>query len=293
MKPIAICQNKRIFNHSGSWAPRFIEYCEENGIPYEIVDGYSNDIVQHLSKYSALVWYYNNYVISDILEARNILKIASDMGLVTFPHPDMNWHFDDKIAEKYAFEAVGAKIPNSWVFYLEEDCIDWIENQAAFPIVAKLRCGSGSNNVKLLRNKSEAKQYARRMFSKGFCPSPTIVYKAYSKLQSTRSIRTAIQRIRKIPEFLNTRRHAKMMPYEKGYCYFQEYIPNNGYDLKVAVINGKLTFCARHVRANDFRASGGGDCYYDRSLLTNQIINSAFDIAMKLKLLIAQQAKVK
>ena len=43
-----------------------------------------------------------------------------------------------------------------------------------------------------------------------------------------------------------------------------------------------MTFCARNVRKNDFRASGGGDIYYDRSLLTDDIIDAAFDTADKL-----------
>ena len=75
-----------------------------------------------------------------------------------------------------------------------------------------------------------------------------------------------------------------MMPVEKGYCYFQEYIPNDGYDLKVVVIEDKITFCARKIRKHDFRASGGGNCYYDRRLLTDGIIDTAFRVAKKLEM---------
>lgn len=284
MKPIAICQNKEIFFHSNSWESRCIEYCRQQRIPHEVVNCYKNDIIFNLSNYSALIWNYSNFVISDLLEARNILQIASDKGLATFPYPDMNWHFDDKIAEMYALQAVGAPIPKSWVFYIEGECITWLKQEAKFPLVAKLRCGSGSNNVKLLRNTKEAIKYVRRMFSKGYNPAPSFTYKAYSKLQSVKNVEMVINRIKKIPEFLNTRRHGKMIPVEKGYCYFQEYIPNDGYDLKVVVIGNKMTFCARNVRKNDFRASGGGDCYYDRSLLTKNVIDSAFDAANKLNM---------
>lgn len=284
MKPIAICQNKKIFDHSTAWTPRFIEYCEQEKIPFEIVDCYDTNIIKQLPKYSALLWNYSNYVISDLLEARNILQIADNLGLVTFPYPSMNWHFDDKIAEMYAFQSINAPIPQSWVFYIEDDCIDWLKNKAQYPLVAKLRCGSGANNVKLLHSSKEAIKYAMRMFSNGFNPAPSFAYKAYSKLQSSRDIATIISRIKKIPEFLNTRRHAQMMPIEKGYCYFQEFIPNDGYDLKVVVIGNKMTFCARNVRKNDFRASGGGDCYYDRSLLTEDVIDSAFETAKRLEM---------
>lgn len=281
-KPIAVCQNKRIFDHYASWTPRFLEYCRENGIPCQAVDCYGNRFIRELDKYSALVWHYQNYVISDLLEARNILTAAHRKGLAVFPGPELNWHFDDKIAQMYAFQSVEAPIPKSWVFYLKEDCIRWLEHRAEYPLVAKLRSGSGSNNVKLLRNAEEGIKYARRMFSKGFDPAPGLGYKAYSKLQSTRDLKTLVSRVGKLPQFLNTRRHARMMPVEKGYCYFQEYIPNDGYDLKVVVVGDKMTFCARNVRKNDFRASGGGDCYYDRALLTDRIIDAAFRTADKL-----------
>ena len=282
MKPIAIGQNKRVFDHYTSWIPRFIEYCEKNSIPFEIVDPYRYDFISELHKYSAFIWYYSNYVISDLMEAWNIIKCAEMKGLVTFPSSDSNWHFDDKVAEMYALQTVDADIPESWVFYIEGDCKEFLEKKAKYPIIGKLRAGSGSNNVKMLKNTQDAVAYCHRMFSKGFDPSPSFAYKAYSKLQSSTDIKMMISRIKKIPQFLNTRNHAKMMPMEKGYCYFQEFIPNKGYDLKVVVIGDKMTFCARNIRKNDFRASGGGDIYYDRSLLTKNIIDSAFATADKL-----------
>lgn len=282
MKPIAICQNKKIFEHSTLWTSRFIEYCKKYDIPFEILDCYSNEIIKQLTNYSALLWHYSNFVIADLLEARNIIQVANNMGLVTFPTPMMNWHFDDKIAEMYALQSVGAEIPSSSVFYIEEECLKWIKNEAQFPLVAKLRCGSGANNVKLLHNVQEAIIYTKKMFHRGFDPTPSFAYKAYSKIQSSKDFSTIIARIKKIPEFINTRSNAKMMPIERGYCYFQEYIPNDGYDLKVIVIGDKMTFCARKIRKHDFRASGGGNCYYDRCLLTDDVIDTAFQVSEKL-----------
>lgn len=282
MKPIAICQNKKIFDHSTLWTHRFIDYCKESEIPFEVLDCYQSSIVGELTKYSALIWQYDNDVISDIMEARNVLQVAANLGLATFPYPEMNWHFDDKIAETYALQSVNAPIPKSWIFYLQDDCETWIKTEATFPLIAKLRCGSGSNNVKIIKNENEAIRYTRRMFTRGFDPAPSLQYKAISKFKSSKDLNMMVKRIKKIPEFLNTRRHAKMMPIEKGYCYFQEYIPNNGYDLKVVVIGDKLTFCSRNVRKHDFRASGGGDINYERSLLTDDVIETAFTTAERL-----------
>lgn len=284
MKPIALCENKKIFDHYTSWTPRMIEYCQKNSIPYEVVNCYGNSFISEIDNYSALVWPYQIYVISDRLESRNIITLAELKGLATFPDTHLGWHFDDKIAEMYALQSIKAPIPNSWVFYLEDECKTWLEKEAVFPLVAKLRCGSGSNNVKLLHNTKEAVSYAKRMFSTGYDPTPSLGYKAYSKLQSSKDLKMIVSRVKKIPQFLNTRKHAKMMPIEKGYCYFQEFIPNEGYDLKVVVIGDKMTFCARSVRKNDFRASGGGDCYYDRKLMSDAVIDAAFSAADMLQM---------
>lgn len=281
-KPVAICQNKKIFDHSTSWVDAFVQSCEKIGLPYEIVDCYGPEIISELNNYSALLWQYQNYVPADILEARNIIKAAEQMGLETFPSSVHGWHFDDKIAQMYALQSVQAPIPQSWVFYREKDCIEWLKTKAQYPLVAKLRCGSGSNNVKLLRGFSDAKRYAHRMFAAGYNPAPSLAYKAYSKVQSTRNLDVFVKRVKRIPEFLRTRKGAKKLPIEKGYCYFQEYVQNEGFDLKVVVINDKMTFCARDVRKHDFRASGSGSCYYDRSLLTDNVIDTAFDTAKKL-----------
>ena len=284
MKPIAICKNDNIFKHSTQWIGEWIDYCEQNNIPYEIVNCYHYDIINKLSKYSALLWNFSNFVIADLLEARNILNIASQNGLAVFPDYNTSWHFDDKVAESYALQAVSAPAPKSWVFYEYSECEKWLKDKAKYPIVAKLRCGSGANNVKLLKNYSQARRYAKRMFGAGFNPTPSLIYKAYSKAQSSKNWKTVWNRIKKIPEFLNTRAHAKKMPIEKGYCYFQEFIDNAGFDLKVAVVGDKVSFLCRDTRKGDFRASGGGDIKYTKELVTEQIIKSAFEVCDALKM---------
>ena len=283
-KLLAICINDRMFKHSGGWKDEFIACCEEMHIPYEVIDPYKSDIISQLDRFNALIWPVQNYVLADIMEARSILHIAEQKGLKVFPDQNTIWHFDDKIAEMYALQSVNAPIPQSWVFYLLEDCLAWLEKDAVYPLVAKLRCGSGSNNVKLLKTREEAIRYARHMFGRGFDPSPSLLYKAYSKAQSSRNLKTVITRIKRIPEFLNTRRHAKQLPVEKGYCYFQEFIPNDGYDLKVVVVGEKLSGFGRSVRKADFRASGGGSIIYKSELITEQIRESAYAAAKALGL---------
>ena len=285
MKPVAICKTllSRHKTQEILKIPSWTQWLNEHDIPWEYVDCYAPDIISKLSNYSALIWHYENYSNADLMEAQNILDIAASMGLKVYPDHNSAWHFDDKIAEMYALQAVGAPIPASWVFYDRDQCLEWLEKECNYPIVAKLRRGSGSNNVKLLHNFSEARKYADRMFGKGISPAQSLIYKTFSKVQSTRDWKTFVSRLKKIPDFLWSRRFGKGLPIERGYCYFQEFIENEDYDIKVAVTNGKCSFLTRHTRKADFRASGSGDIFYDKNLISDSIVRSAFETAEKLK----------
>lgn len=275
---IAIHKNDKIFKHSGLWTDEWIEYCKSNGLSFEVVDCYENGIIERLKKFDILLWHFGNYVLQDMLFSRSILISAQNCGIKVFPDFNTSWHFDDKIAETYLLMSASAPIPETWMFYLKEDCNTWIENEAAFPLIAKLRCGSGSNNVKLLKNKGEAGKYAKKIFGGGLKASPSIVFKTKSQMLSAKNWDVFIKRLKRIPEFLHTLSRAKMFPKEKGYAFFQEYIPNDGYDLKIVVIGDKLGFIGRNIRKGDFRASGGGDLFFDKSLVTKDIIDSAFKV---------------
>ena len=284
MKPVAICNDllSRERQESGT-IPRWEDWFDEHNITWEYLDCYRYDIINELPKYSALLWHYSNFVNADLMEAQNILNLAKEMGLIVYPDYHTGWHFDDKIAEMYALQTAKAPIPASWVFYELEKCVIWLQEEANYPIVAKLRRGSGANNVKLIHNASEGIRYAKRMFSKGISPAQSLVYKTYSKIQSTHDWKTFVNRFHQIPNFLKARKYGKGMPMERGYCYFQEFIENDGYDLKVSVINGKCCAVHRTARKGDFRASGGGNTTFKKEIVTDQIISSAFETARNLK----------
>lgn len=284
MKPLGICESiltkkRKNFGLDMNIRP----FLDEHNIPYIDFDGYAYDVIERMDDISGLYWWYSHYGFSDKAEAQHILDIAESKGLRVYPDHNTAWHFDDKIAEMYAFQNVHAQIPKSWVFYRREDCDRWLDEHAEYPLVAKLRNGSGSNNVRLLKTKEQAHAYCKRMFSSGYKSAPSIAYKTFSKVQSTKDWKTLVHRFKQIPNFFKARKMAKSLGIEKEYCYFQEFVPNDGFDMKIAVVNNKLGFLVRHVRKGDFRASGGGDIYYDRNLITKEIIDEAFRVADELK----------
>jgi len=205
------------------------------------------------------------------------------MGLTVFPNFYDSWHFDDKIAESQLLISINSSIPEYWSFCIKEDAINWLINNASYPLVGKLKSGSGSHHVKLLKTKQESIKFTKNMFNKGIHPSPNLFFKAKSQLKTSKNWATFKNRFSRIPEFFMTLKNAKYFPREKGYVYFQEFIPNNGYDLKMVVVGDKVSFMVRNVRKNDFRASGGGDFFYARELVNKEIIDLVFKTSDLLK----------
>ena len=76
--------------------------------------------------------------------------------------------------------------------------------------------------------------------------------------------------------------YAKMHHREKGYVYFQDFIPNNDYDLRVVVVGDKLVAEKRYCREGDFRASGSG--LFEYGSISKEVLNIAFEVSEKLKL---------
>ena len=101
------------------------------------------------------MWHFSQGNHKDNLIAKQILFALEHTGLLVFPNFNTSWHFDDKVAQKYLFERIGAPLVSSYSFYSKSEALDWIE-QTTFPKVFKLRGGAGSQNVQLIYSKNQA-----------------------------------------------------------------------------------------------------------------------------------------
>jgi glutathione synthase/RimK-type ligase-like ATP-grasp enzyme len=280
---VAILQNKNHFNHSTLWNSEWSKYCKDEGIPYDIIHPYDTDIIQKLKNVDIMLWHFTNYNIQDMTFARSIIYSAKQLGVEVFPDFQDSWHFDDKIAESYLLQSIGAPVAQAYIFYDVIDIENWLASGIKFPIVAKLKSGSGAHNVRLLNNSKQVLAYSKRMLRRGgFKSYPSTIGKATANIRSLDSYGQFVQRFKRIPEFLRTLHDAKQFPNEKGYVYFQEFVQNDGFDLKVVVVGDKLSAFKRLVRKNDFRASGGGTVSSGKVDLSLDIIQSAFKTSERL-----------
>src|SRR5699024_11113747 len=209
----------------------------KQGIDYKIVNAFDSDIIQQVSGCDAFMWHHHHGQFKDVLTAKRILFALEHAGVKVFPDFKTGWHFDDKVAQKYLLEAIGAPLVPSYVFYDKQEALEWA-NKTAYPKVFKLKGGAGSANVKLVRTEQEAIKLINRAFGRGF-----------SQFDRWAGF---MERIRKVKEgkagfseilkglgrlFIATE-FAKQQPREKGYVYFQDFMPDNNSDTRVVVIGG-------------------------------------------------------
>jgi len=271
-----------IHHTNGSFSDRWIDYCEAHKIPYKIVDCYKTDIIQQLADCDALMWHFNHQSSKDVLFAKQLLYSVKASGKMVFPDFETVWHFDDKVGQKYLLEAIDAPLVPSFVFYTKEKALEWSDH-TDFPKVFKLRGGAGSANVRLARTKSEAIKLIHKAFGRGFSP-----YEGWSNLEERiRKYKlgktTLFDVFKGIIRLFYTTEFARIAGRERGYVYFQDFIPKNSFDIRVIVLDGKAFAIKRMVRENDFRASGSGFIKYEKENFTDETVRLSFDIAEKLK----------
>ena len=271
-----------IHDRKGSFSDRWINYCQRENLDYKIVDVYSNNIIDVVGDCDYLLWHHQQSDPKDILFSKQLLFSLNHINIKVFPDFNSNWHFDDKVGQKYLLEAINAPMVKTFVFYTKNEALSWIDT-TSFPKVFKLRGGAGAKNVKLVKTVAQARKLVHRAFGKGFRQ-----YEPISNLKdrwrqfkekkvSFWEVVKGLLRFFKEPEF------SKTIGSERGYIYFQDFIPKNDFDLRIIVIGGKAFGIKRLVRKNDFRASGGGDIIYDKEQIDLEAVKIAFDTSKKLK----------
>lgn len=271
-----------IHHRRGSFSDRWIDYCEKNNISYELVCAYDSDTINRIKKCDIFLWNHLHVIHKDVLAAKNILNALEHSGIRIFPDWKTGWHFDDKVAQKYLLEAIDAPLVPSYVFYDEKTALDWVE-QTNFPKVWKLKGGAGSQNVQLIHSKSQARKYVKKAFGKGFSHFNRWGY-FKERIRKVRSGQDNVLGILKgIGRLFFSTEFSKMHGREKGYIYFQDFIPNNDFDIRIIVIGNRAFGLQRMVRKNDFRASGSGQIVYDRNQIDERCVQIAFDVNNKIQ----------
>ncbi len=273
-----------IHHRATSFSERWIAYCEKEKLDFEVVDVYRNDIISYFKekKFTHFLWHMSHSQFNDLRLFPYVMNSLEEIGVKCFPNFNTRWHFDDKIAQKYLLEAIGAPLVKSFVFYTKESAFQHVK-EVTFPIVVKLSRGAGSTNVKLIHNINEAHHYIEQMFSTGLNTNSDTISSLTRKSRIAKKYKNPFKLIKKVYEHLTKHNKEQAITQkEKGYFYYQEFIPNNDHDIRILVVDNKAFAIKRIVRKGDFKASGSGLIDYAMESIDPRCVAIAFEISKRL-----------
>jgi hypothetical protein len=271
-----------IHDTPGGFSDHWIAYCAEKRIECRRVNCLGSDVIRQCDGLDAVLWHWRHYDRSELLAARQIIGALEQKGVLVFPNTATCGQFDDKVAQKYLLEAIGAPLIPTWVFFDRNEAMQWI-GEAAWPKVFKLRCGAGSVNVRLVRSRGEAEKLCRQAFGRGFPAAGGYLADMQTRLRKVRSSKEFWEKVRRAPRrILRSFGFRRQMPRQQGYLYFQEFLPDNAFDTRITVIGDRAFGYRRMNRPNDFRASGSGNPSYEVDGINKTCVQTAFRVADRL-----------
>ena len=271
-----------IHHRPDSYSDLWIKYCHKHNVQYKIVDAYANDILKQVADCDIFMWHFHHNIYKDYLFAKQLIYvIEKQLGKITYPDFNTCWHFDDKVGQRYLFDTLELNTVRTYIFYGREEALNWIK-QTTFPKVFKLRCGAGSKNVQLAENATQAKKIIEKAFSNGFQKNSHLIRVAQRWTQFRKGGCTFKWFLKGIVTTYSYKE--RFNKEEIGYVYFQDFIPNNSYDIRIFIIGNRAVVAKRMNRESDFRASGSHHAIFDPKQIDIKYVKSGFEINQKLKM---------
>jgi glutathione synthase/RimK-type ligase-like ATP-grasp enzyme len=202
--------------------PRWTKYCrflDNSSFEYGIYDIHSHNWIEAAARYDVIVGFPSSALFHLEEMQRKYYVLEMYLGKTCYPSTDHVILYEDKIREAYLAKLFDIPFVGTYVSYDERGAMQLVES-LSYPIVCKIVPSSGSVGMELVRTKRRGRKIVRQAFS-------------------------------------STGRKTHMVYFrQKDSVYFQDYVPNDGYDIRVIVIGNWAFGYYRKVLPGDFRASG-------------------------------------
>jgi glutathione synthase/RimK-type ligase-like ATP-grasp enzyme len=202
--------------------PRWTKYrrfLETNAFDHDIYDLHTSDWIRKAEHFDIIVGFPSSTT-WELTEFRRKYDVLEKLlGKRCFPSPDHVDLYEDKFREAYLAEIYDLPFIKTYTSHDESDALRLIET-LRYPVVSKVNPSSGSMGVELVRTEKDARRIVKQAFSR------------LGRATYTNHFR------------------------QKNYIYFQDFIPNDGHDIRAIVIGNRVFGYYRKVLGGDFRASG-------------------------------------
>ena len=227
--------------------PRFERFLKNNDISYSFYDIHASSWKQEAEQFDIILWHSHSSPEIQEEAKTKVYFLEKYMNKICFPSYNELWSYENKIRDYYIFTHYGLPVVPTFISHSKADALRYIE-QASFPLISKIATGSSSRGVHKLYNKKEAIKYIKSSFSaKG-----RKTYWPYI--------------------------------YQKNYVYFQKFIDDSKFDLRVIIVGNNIVGYYRYPDKGDFRASGAGNLV--KTALPEEAMRIALDAYKKLNYIV-------
>lgn len=194
-------------------------FLENNNFQYDFLDILSSDWINQAKSYDVITGIVSNEHYHLLELRRKYYILENYLGKKCYPSLKHLQLYEDKTLEAFIAQTNGIPFAPTHYFTKEEEALNAIR-ELQYPQVSKIDPGSGSMGIELITNLKKA----RKVVNQSFSPRGRTTQSLYFR--------------------------------QKNYVYFQDFIPNDGFDIRVIVIDEYIFGFYRKVLKGDFRASG-------------------------------------
>lgn len=224
-----------------AYFPKYERFLKYNNINYSYYDPYRSDWMEKAENYDLIIWHTDSDPSTQDI-AKGKIGILEKMGKSCLPSYDEIWSYENKVQASYLYKLHKLPAIPTFVSHSKSEVIDYLKS-AKYPLISKISTGSASFGVDKLDNYDQAKKVVDQIFSyKG-----KETYFKYSN--------------------------------QKDYVYFQDFIEDATYDLRVISVGNDLFGYYRYPNKGDFRASGAGN--YEKKEIPNEALELAYQVKEK------------
>lgn len=224
-----------------AYYPKYERFLKNNKIDYAYFDPYRSDWMEEAKKYDLIVWHTDSDPSSQEI-AKSKIYILEKMGKHCLPSYEEIWSYEDKIRANYLYQLYGLPAIPTFISHCKAEVLEYLK-QAKYPLISKISTGSASYGVDKLNSYDQALKIVEQIFSyKG--------KETYFKYTS-----------------------------QKNYVYFQDFIEDATYDLRVMAVGNELFGYYRYPNKGDFRASGAGN--YEKKEIPSEALELAYQVKEK------------
>jgi glutathione synthase/RimK-type ligase-like ATP-grasp enzyme len=200
---------------------KYERFLRNNEFPFKYYDIHRSDWLAASEEFDVIIWASTGSAPEIEEHKRKTFTLETYCKKVCFPSFETLMWYEDKIYQYEWLRMNDLPVVETFVSHSLPEIAERIP-QSLYPMVTKVPVGAGSQGVELVKNARQAEAIARRAFS----PVGRTTYWPYLR--------------------------------HKDYVYFQKFLPNAGYDMRVIAVGNRVFGYYRDVPQREFRASGMG-----------------------------------